>query len=65
MYESHTCDRFADNFNHKIAKFNSKYWVPSSNEVDVFALDWSNENTSNWLISPVTKVCAGLKHVYI
>ncbi|CAC5410738.1 unnamed protein product [Mytilus coruscus] len=56
-----TFDRFADDKNHKIDRFNSKFWVPGTRGVDAFAFDWSGEN--NWIVPPVRLVCRVLNHM--
>lgn len=61
IWGPHTVDRFADNMNTKIARFNSKYWCVSSEQVDAFSRSWKDEN--NWLVPPITLVVQVLKHV--
>lgn len=57
-----TFDRFADDKNHKVEKFNSRIWVPGTAGVDAFAFDWSGEN--NWIVPPVGSVCKVLNHMF-
>ena len=57
-----TFDRFADDKNHKVKKFNSRFWVPGTHGVDAFAFDWSGEN--NWIVPPVGLVCKVLNHMF-
>lgn len=59
----HTVDRFADEFNHKLPVFNSKFWCPSTSQVDAFSGDWSKER--NWLIPPISLVGRAIKHVKV
>lgn len=57
-----TFDRFADHKNHKVDRFNSRFWVPGTNGVDAFAFDWSGEN--NWIVPPVGLVCRVINHMF-
>lgn len=57
-----TFDRFADDKNHKVEKFNSRFWVPGTAGVDAFAFDWSGEN--NWIVPPVGSVCKVINHMF-
>ena len=34
IFGPHTVDRFADNLNKKVDRFNSKYWCPGTSRVD-------------------------------
>ena len=49
-----SCDRFADQTNAKVVKFNSKYWCPRTSGVDAFAFDWHLDY--NWLVPPISLV---------
>ena len=42
-----TIDRFADNLNKRVDRFNSKFYCPATEHIDVFSTDWANE--FNWL----------------
>ena len=53
-------DRFADNVNKKMKRFNSKYFCPGTNDVNAFTKDWSVDN--NWLCPPVSLVGATIRH---
>ena len=46
-----TVDRFASYKNSKCSRFNSKYLCPSTEAVNAFSQDWSNE--ANWLVPPI------------
>ena len=49
-----TIDRFADNKNAKLKKFNSKFWFPDdTSQVDAFTIGWENDN--NYLVPEVIK----------
>ncbi len=61
LWGPHTVDRFADNLNCKISRFNSKYWCPNTSQVDAFSVSWENEN--NWLVPPIVLICQAIKHV--
>ena len=56
-----TIDRFADDFNKKVNKFNSKYYCPQTQQVDAFAVDWSGE--FNWLSPPVKLIGKTIRHM--
>ena len=43
-------DRFADDRNRKLERFNSRYYCPGTSHVNSFTADWRNEN--NWLCYP-------------
>ena len=55
-----TIDRFADNFNSKLPRFNSKYWFPGSENVNALAFSWENEN--NFLVPPVSVILGYKTH---
>ena len=46
-----TVDRFADNRNKKLPRFNSRFYHQNSEAVDSFTQDWSNE--VNWVVPPI------------
>ena len=49
-----TLDRFADDKNAKLKKFNSKFWCPDdTSQVDAFTIGWENDN--NYLVPKVIK----------
>ena len=54
-------DRFADDSNHKLQRFNSKYYCVDTEGVDAFRFSWENEN--NFLVPPVYLVPRVLKHM--
>ena len=51
MWGSHTIDRFANSFNHQLARFNSRFGDPGAEAIDAFTCDWANEN--NWWCPPL------------
>lgn len=61
MWGPHSIDRFANHYNHKIPRFNSLCWVPGTENVDSFSLNWSGEN--NWLVPPVSIVTRVINHL--
>ena len=56
-----TIDRFANNENTKIEKFNSKYWCPGTSNADAFTISWSGEN--NCLIPPIYLIPRVIAHI--
>ena len=55
-------DRFADDLNCKVPKFNSLYCCPNTSGVNAFAYDWSDVSL-NWLCPPVKLICSTLHHM--
>ena len=56
-----TIDRFADNKNARLRKFNSKFWCPNTSQVDKFAIGWENDN--NYMVLPIYSVPKLIKHL--
>lgn len=56
-----TTDRFADDKNAKLPRFNSRFWVPNTEQVDAFSTPWTGEN--NWLAPPPKLIIRTLKHL--
>ena len=54
-------DRFADDRNKKVEKFNSRYYCPGSSHVNSYTADWSNDN--NWLCPPVSLIGSTIRHL--
>ena len=46
-----TIDRFADNNNKKLSRFNSRFYHQNSEAVDSFTQDWGREK--NWVVPPI------------
>lgn len=44
-------DRFANHYNSKVERFNSRYYEIDTEAVDAFTQDWRGEN--NWFVPPV------------
>lgn len=57
----HSIDRFADEHNNLLPRFNSRLWNPSSEAMDAFTMSWSLEN--NWICPPPFLVPRVLKHM--
>ena len=51
LWGPHSVDRFANFHNRQTEHFNSRFWVPEMEVVDIFTVDWGNEN--NWWCPPV------------
>ena len=57
-----TYDRFADDLNHRVQNFNSKYYCPGSAAVNAFTCNWAYE--FNWLCPPISLVVKVLRHMH-
>jgi hypothetical protein len=62
LWGTHTIDRFADHQNSKCKRFNSRWWVPGTETVDAFTVEWKGEN--NWCVPPLELVPQTLKHAW-
>ena len=51
LWGPQTIDRFANDQNNELPRFNSLFWTPGREHVNPFFRDWARE--SNWLVSPV------------
>ena len=58
---SHSIDRFADEHNHLLPRFDSRFWNPDCEAMDTFTRSWSFDN--NWLCPPPHLVPRVLKHM--
>ena len=58
-----TIDRFADNVNTKVRRFNSRFYCPETENVDAFTEDWAREN--NWLCPPISLIGCVIRHLRI
>ena len=54
-------DRFADNLNKKVQRFNSKYYCPGTSHVDAFTANW--HGTNNWLCPPISLIGSVIRHM--
>ena len=61
MWGPHTIDRFASHINTKLPCFNSLFWNSTSEAIDAFTQDCSQEN--NWLVPPIYSVLRIFKHL--
>ena len=57
----HSGDRFTCNYNTKLAHFNSRFYQPGTEAVDIFTQDWKYEN--NWLVLPVSLIVRVMNHL--
>lgn len=63
LWGPHSFDRFADDLNTKLPRFNSKFWCPHTTGVDAFSSNWFGEN--NWLVPPIYLVPKLLRHLKV
>lgn len=61
LWDPYSIDRFASFYNTQLPRFNSRYWNPGFEAVDVFTCDWSNQ--CNWLCLPPYLLPQTLKRV--
>ena len=59
----HTVDRFTDNYNVHLGRFNSRFWCPGTEAVDAFTVNWENEN--NWWCPPIYLILRVLRHAKV
>lgn len=60
-YGPFSIDRFADNYNKKVPRFNSKHYCPGTSAVNAFTENWSNEN--NWMCPPINLIGSTIRHI--
>ena len=53
-------DRFANEENYKVARFNSRFHCPSTEAIDAFSQNWEGEN--NWLVPPISNISQTIEH---
>ena len=63
MWGPYSVDRFADDTNTKLVRFNSKFWCVGAEAVDAFSCDWSGEN--NWVVAPICLLSQVISHVHV
>ena len=56
----HTIDRFANQFNTQLIRFNSRWWCPDTEWVDSFTCNWGAE--INWVCPPPYLVPRVIRH---
>ena len=62
LWGPYTVDRFADEQNTKLNRFNSLFWSPNCEAVDAFSQNWQGEN--NWILPPpVFLILSAVKHL--
>ena len=61
LYGPFTVDRFADDLNKKVVRFNSKFHCPGTEAVDAFTETWSGDN--NWLCPPISLIGSVIRHL--
>ena len=57
----HSIDRFANYLNAYLLRFNSRFWNPAAEGIDVFVMDWAGEN--NYVFAPVCLILRVLLHM--
>ena len=55
-----TLDCFTSGYNSKLRRFHSKFWVPNTEAVDTFTVNWAGE--ACWLVPPLHLVGRTLRH---
>ena len=60
-YGPYSIDRFADNLNTKVDKFNSKHFCPGTSGLNAFTEDWTKEN--NWICPTVSLLGSVFRHL--
>ena len=61
VYGHFTADRFSDDLNKKVEKFNSKVFCPNTAAVNAFSCNW--ENDFNWLCPPIYLIGKTIRHL--
>ena len=61
LWGPHTIDRFANDQNNKLPRFNSLFWTPGCEHVNAFSRDWAGEN--NWLVTPIYRISSTTRHL--
>ena len=57
----HSIDRFADEHNHLLPRFDSRFWNPYCEAMDTFTRSWDFDN--NWVCPPPHLVPRTLRHM--
>ena len=60
-WEPHSIDRFADEHNHLLPRFDFRFWNPRWEAMDTFTRSWSFDD--NWVCPPPHLVPSALKHM--
>ena len=61
QYGPFTIDRFANDRNTQLARYNSRFATPTTEAIDAFTQNWSADN--NWLVPPPKLVPRVIKHL--
>ena len=59
-----TVDRFADNINKKVDKFNSKYYCRGTDAINAFTQNWADDEL-NWLSPPIKYIIPTIRHLQL
>ena len=60
LWGPHTVDRFANNCNAQLARFNSRFWCPDTEAVDTFTCNWGED--VNWVCPPPFLILRTIRH---
>ena len=60
LWGPHTIDRFANNLDTQLPRFNSRFWCPGTEAVDTFTCDCRHE--VNWACSPPHLISRTIRH---
>jgi len=58
LFGPHDVDRFANEVNHLLPRYNSLAWTPSTEAVDAFSVSWKNDNNN-----PVNLIPKAINHL--
>ena len=61
LWGSHSVDRFTCNYNAKLPRFNSRFFQPGFEAIDVFCQDWRFNN--NWFCPRVCLMVRVMRHL--
>ena len=61
LWGPHEIDFFADNANHKLPVFYSRFWTPDAVGFDAFTVDWHGVN--GWIVPPVCLLSKVLRYM--
>ena len=63
MWGPHSIDRFADEHNLQLPRFDSKFWNPKCEATDAFVRSWDYDN--NWLCPPFYLIPRVIRHMQL
>ena len=61
LWGPHSVDRFANDQNTKLSRFNSLFWTSNCESVDTFSQNWADQN--NWLVPPIFLISTVIRHL--